>query len=196
MSAWMEDQIRRVELLFDLIEGEDGATENAAYLGSVSGPGPAGYEPCLGCADNIARVGFCPECNSFGFVRARGGSFDPYLDRAAGPVEAIEREDDGPLPIKTGIVTEENRVRVTSAAYAGVAIEAPESDSYIRRTSVEYLADVRLHHGNADGIDRLKKLKKHPNTPQSILDGIPERRRESMTWFARRIGILKLSFAD
>jgi hypothetical protein len=86
MAEVNETLVRRVEVLLDIMDGLDvGSRDEMHSNGALSGAGPAGYEPCLGCAANRAVWGYCPACEDTGFTRSRSGSFDPYLRTRPGP---------------------------------------------------------------------------------------------------------------
>lgn len=187
VSDWLERAVRNVEALLDLRDGD--IAGRAETL--TSGAGPAGFEPCLGCAENRARWGYCPACGDTGLARSRSGAHDPYLPRNAGPVELPPRLDEGPVPIVSGWSkatseeSEEMGLRLLTRALRAPPTTQSGAPTNIQLWPVEREAARLLRRDVALALRQLDKMLRY--APADILAGLVARERRALEWVARRL---------
>jgi hypothetical protein len=177
----LEEQVQKVDLLFDILEGEHLLSRNETSA-APSGPGPAGYEPCPSWP---RCLGFptCRSCDGSGYVKSRHGRFDPYLPREAGPVLFEPHREDEPMPIKVG--GERDNLELLKLAWANRNVVPPATAESVKLTRVERNASDDERRGVRRSLGLLNGL--IARAEESMVMAALKREREGLEWFAKRL---------
>lgn len=179
----LEEQVLKVDLLLDILEGEHLLSRNETSA-APSGAGPAGYEPCRAWPQCLGSN--CPSCDGSGYVKSRHGRYDPYLPLSEGPVEDPSYvRDDGPMPIKPGVVTAENLPRLLELEQRQRHVEPPPTREKPVLNQLEHKAASEMIPRLRRSLETLQELLAAAEA--WIVEAALRREREGLEYLAKRL---------
>jgi hypothetical protein len=165
MAVVTDEILRRVEVLLDILDGEEIGGRDEAHMYGALGGALATHVPCMGCRENRATWGYCPACEDTGLVTARSlstATHDPYLQAhsTVPRTTLVKNAPPTPAPHREQPV--------------GEHVPLSPVERQVSRSERVYWALVRI-----------RKLLNR--APESVLVGVRERNTTALAWIARRM---------